>query len=259
MKLTIVGSGTAAPEPDRVCSGYLLEHDDARLLLDCGPGVVHHLARFRLAWPRLDHLLLSHFHNDHTGDLPMLLFALKHALRPARTRPLTLWGPHGLQERLRAMEAGLGRHVGDPGFPLLIREVEPGDRLDVGGVHVAVGKTPHTPESVCYRLEAGGAALGYTGDTGPSEDVARFMAGVDVLLAECSLPDAEAMETHLTPAALAGMAALARPARLVATHVYPHLGAEDVPSLVRRGGWQGETVRAADGESHAVDASGRRD
>jgi ribonuclease BN (tRNA processing enzyme) len=255
VRLTIVGSGTAAPEAERVCSGYLLDHDDTRLLFDCGPGVVHHLARFGLPWPRLDHVFLTHFHNDHTGDLPMLLFALKHTLRPARTRPLTLWGPHGLQERLRAMEAALGSHVADPGFPLLIRELTPGDAFAVGSVSVRVADTPHTPESVCYRVEAGGATVGYTGDTGPSDEVGRFMADVDVLVAECSLPDAEAMETHLTPASAARLAAVASPRRLVLTHVYPHLGQEDVPALVRAAGWRGNAVRAVDGSVHPVDGS----
>lgn len=253
MKLTVVGSGTAAPEPERVCSGYLVEHEDTRLLLDCGPGVVHHLARFGLPWPTLDHLFITHFHNDHIGDLPMLLFAMKHALRPSRTRPLSIWAPRGIRERLRGMEAGLGRHVADPGFPLVIREVGPGDDLAVGGVVVRVGKAPHTEESLCFRLEAAGATLGYTGDTGPSEEVARFLAGADLLIAECSVPDGVEMETHLTPSRLARMATLAGPGRLVVTHVYPELDARDVPSLLRAAGWEGATIRARDGLSLAVD------
>jgi ribonuclease BN (tRNA processing enzyme) len=247
VKLTIVGSGTAAPVPGRVCSGCWVEAGEARLLLDCGAGVVHGMARLGLPWERLDHLLITHFHNDHIGDIPMLLFALKHGVRPVRETPLTVWAPHGIGERLKAMEAAFGDHVADPGFPVAIREVAPGDVFDAGGLAVRAGSTPHTHHSLAYRLEDPAGTLGYTGDTGPSDDVAAFLAGVDVLLAECSLPDDEAIPTHLSPSSLAALAARAAPGRLVVTHVYPRLDALDVVERVRAAGWGGETVRAEDG------------
>lgn len=247
MRLTIVGSGTAAPTPERVCSGYWVEAGDERLLLDCGAGVVHGMARLALPWHQLDHMLITHFHNDHIGDLPMLLFALKHGVRPAREKPLTVWAPHGIGERLKAMEAAFGDHVPDPGFPVAIREVAPGDAFAVGPLGVRAVATPHTDESLAYRIEDDGGAIGYTGDTGPSDAVAAFMAGVDVLIAECSLPDDEAIATHLSPTSLAAMAMDARPGRLVVTHVYPQLETRDPVARVRLAGWDGEAVRAEDG------------
>ena len=247
MKLTVVGSGTAAPTAERVCSGYWLEAGDHRLLLDCGAGVVHGMARLGLRWAELDHLLVTHFHNDHTGDVPMLLFALKHGVRPAREKPLTVWAPHGIGERLRAMEAAFGDHVADPGFPLLIREVGPAETFAMAGLTVRACATPHTDHSLAYRLQGRDGALGYTGDTGPSETVAAFMEGVDVLVAECSLPDDLAIPTHLSPSSLAAMADRAHPHRLVVTHVYPQLDTLDAVARVREAGWSGETIRARDG------------
>lgn len=248
----MVGSGTAAPEPGRVCSCYFVDAGATRILLDCGPGAVHHLARLRLPWRRLDHLLLSHFHNDHIGDIPMLLFALKWGAKERRTEPLTVWGPVGTRERMRRLADALGDHVSDPGFPLEIRELAPGERAGLAPeVTAACTKTPHTDESVGYRLELAGeragGSVGYTGDTGPSDEVAAFMAGVDVLVAECSLPDEEAIPTHLSPSSLARMAIRAAPARLVVTHVYPWLDAQDVVARVREAGWTGATTRAEDG------------
>lgn len=247
MKLTIVGSGTAAPEVARVCSGYMVEAAGTRLLMDCGAGVVQGMARHELPWSRLDHLLLTHFHNDHIGDVPMLFFALKWGVSEARTAPLTVWAPHGIQHRLTAMAAAFGDHVADPGFPVLVREVSPGDRFTAGTVSVAVAATPHTDHSVAYRLEVSRSTLGYTGDTGPSVDVGRFLSGCAVLLAECSLPDDAAVAGHLTPSSLAALAGEAAPGRLVVTHVYPQLEALDPIARIRAAGWTGEMVRAHDG------------
>ena len=247
MKVTIVGSGTAAPTAERVCSGYWVEAGDERLLLDCGSGVVHGMARLGLAWRELDHLLITHYHNDHTGDLPMLLFALEHGVRPRRTKPLTVWAPRGIRERLKAMEAAFGDHVADPGFPVVVREVSARASFDVGRVNVRAHGTPHTDVSLAYRLAANGRTLGYTGDTGPSGAVAAFMEGVDVLIAECSLPDDLAIETHLSPSSVAALARSASPGRLVVTHVYPMLEDLGVVDRVRAAGWDGATVRASDG------------
>jgi len=248
VRLTVVGSGTAAPETDRVCSAYLLEAADTRILLDCGPGAVHHLARFQLPWQRLDHLVLTHFHNDHIGDVPMLLFALRWGVSERRSAPLEVWGPPGLRDRFRHMAAAFGDHVTDPGFPVQLTEIPAGSAHEIGtGITVTCARTPHTAESLAYRIDAEGGSLGYTGDTGPDHDLAGFMAGVDLLVAECAVPDDDAMDNHLTPSSLAALASAAAPGRLLVTHVYPKLAAQDVPALLAAAGWSGDTIRAEDG------------
>jgi ribonuclease BN (tRNA processing enzyme) len=249
MRVTVVGSGTAAPEPERVCAAFFIETAGARVLIDCGPGAVHHLARFQLTWARLDHLVISHFHNDHIGDVPMLFFALKWGAEERRTEPLDVWAPAGIADLLAGMADVFGDHVADPGFPVRVHELEPDGRAALGDdLTLTCTPTPHTDTSLAFRIEhADGGRVGYTGDTGPSEPVARFMAGVDLLIAECSVPDDEAMDTHLHPSALAAMARAARPARLVVSHVYPRLARRDVPALIRAGGWDGPVIRAEDG------------
>lgn len=253
LTITVVGSGTAAPEAERVCSGYWIEVDQTRILMDCGPGVVHGLARQSLPWPRLDHLVVTHFHNDHIGDIPMLLFALKWGAARGRTEPLDVWAPRGFRQRLAAMATAFGKHVSDPGFRVTVHEVGVGDVLDVGPCTLRSAKTPHTDESLCYRLEHRGTALGYTGDTGPSRDVGRFMSGCDVLIAECALPDGSAIPTHLSPSSLAELAGEAGPGRLVVTHVYPQLDAMAPLDRIRDAGYTGDLVRARDGLALVVD------
>jgi ribonuclease BN (tRNA processing enzyme) len=250
MIFTVVGSGTAVPEPDRVCSGYLIETAGVTLLLDCGPGVVHHLARFGLPWSQITHVALTHFHNDHIGDLPMLLFALQHGMLPGRQAPLTVIGPPGLRERIERLADALGDHVRAPRFPLELSEPGPGEVFRLAdGATLRAQPTRHTMQSVAYRVTTDAATVGYTGDTGYDEETAAFLAGVDLLALECSLPEEYAMDAHLTPSTAARMANLAQPATLLLTHVYPLLDRTRLADLVRQAGWTGETRVARDGMS----------
>jgi ribonuclease BN (tRNA processing enzyme) len=250
MRLTCAGTGTAAPEADRACSGYLVEHGPIRLLLDCGGGVVHSLARLGLAWQEITHLAITHFHNDHIGDVPLLFFAWKHGMRPGRSQPLVVVGPRGTRRLLRRLARTFGDHVKDPGFPVQVVELEPGAELRLGDeVRLRAAKTHHTTESLAFRVEAAGRSLCYTGDTGPSQAVGIFAQAADALLVECSVPDDDAMDTHLTPSQVADMARVALPGRILVTHVYPQLDRAAIPALVREAGWGGDVAAVADGET----------
>lgn len=256
MRLTVLGCGTAAPEPHRVCSSFFLEADGLRLLLDCGPGAVHHAARFGVDWPGITHVLLTHFHNDHVGDLPYLFFAWRWGTLPPRSRPLTLVGPAGTALLLDRLAAAFGSHVAEPDFPVHVHEVRHGDALPLGdGITARVHRTPHTDASVAYRIEADGASLAYTGDTDHDSDLAAFLAGVDLLVTECSLPDDDPVDGHLTPSRLAALAGVARPRRLLVSHVYPQLDARDVTGLLAAAGWAGDAIRARDGLVLGTDGS----
>src|SRR5262245_12128452 len=68
VRLSVIGSSPAWPNPGGAHSGYLLESGEDRLLLDCGPGVLGRL-REREEWPRVDAIAITHFHLDHWGDL----------------------------------------------------------------------------------------------------------------------------------------------------------------------------------------------
>ena len=248
MRVVCVGTGTASPEGDRACSGYWVEAGRARLLLDCGPGVVHSLARLGIAWPTLTHLVLTHFHNDHIGDVPFLFFALLYGAREPRRAPLAVIGPAGTRKLFRRLARAFGSHLRSPAFEVRFSELAGGDTIELEtGLRLSAHDTPHTEESLAYRLDGPGLALGYTGDTGESPELAGFLHGVDVLISECSLPEQLAMQAHLTPARLAGLAAAASPRVLVVTHVYPQLDRSALPAAIRTAGWGGEVVVARDG------------
>lgn len=253
MRLTVVGCGTVVPESDRACSSYYVERGETRALLDCGAGAVQAMARLAVSWERLSHLFLTHFHADHVGALPGLFFALKHGIHPPRTAaPLEVWGPPGTRALFEGLAATLGDFFLDPGFPVSIREMAPGSEMVAGDLVVSCRNVPHTPESIALRLAGGGGgpALVYTGDTGPDEGLADFCRDVDLLVAECSLPDDLVGDNHLSPARVGRLARRAGALRVVATHIYPQFrDSADVPALISAAGYSGPVELAEEGLS----------
>lgn len=233
MRLTTLGTGTIALAGDRVRAGHLVAAGPVRLLMDVGSGVVHRLAETGIDWWGITHVAITHFHVDHFGDLPSLIFAWKYARIPGRELPLTIVGPVGTQGLVERLAAAFGEWVSAPGFPLTVREITPDEPLELGpGVRLAAHPVPHTPESVAYSVEHDHRRLVYTGDTGIDAALGAWAAGCDLLLAECSLPARLAIPSHLTPERCGELAAAASPRRLVLTHFYPPVLDEDIPAIV---------------------------
>lgn len=235
MRLTAVGTGTAAPTADAVNAGWLLDAAPVRLLLDCGSGVVHRMAALGLDWRAITHVAITHFHADHISDLATLVTAWRWGQLPARTAPATIIGPPGTVALFERLAGVFGEIVRTPGsFAVELVELAPGAALALpGDVEISACKVPHTPESVAYSIRRGRRRIVYTGDTGADEGLATWAAGADVLVTECSLPLAMRPGGHLAPEECAALAATARPGCLVLTHRYPPLEAVDVLGLVR--------------------------
>lgn len=265
--LTVIGSGTLVPSARRASPCCLLESSPqpaeseppvARVLLDVGPGAVHGLAGHDKRWWDVSHVVISHYHTDHFGDLPHLLFALKWASPTRRDRPLQVIGPPGLAERAKALRAAHGDFIADPGFEVAYHELDRNARWadDAVGLELAFAPTPHTDHSVAVRVRFGGADLGFTGDTGPEPALGPFFQGVDVLVAECAHADPSPAPNHLTPRSAAALANAARPRTLVLVHLYPSLDPGAAPGLIRAAGYEGETVCAEDGQAFLLRRTG---
>ena len=226
-----------------------MDAEASSILFDCGPGTIRTLARLGLPWEALDHLLLTHFHTDHVADVAPLLFAMKNVSTRPREKPLDLLGPPGLTRHLTALAEAHGSFILEPGFPLRIHEVIPGEDWgnSEGGVFLRTCPTRHTPQSLAVRLEGPAGSVGYTGDTGYLEGMGEFFLGCRLLIAECSHPDGEGMETHLAPGELASLAGRASPDLLVTVHTYPPLVPEHIPGLLADAGYSGRVLPGWDG------------
>jgi ribonuclease BN (tRNA processing enzyme) len=247
MKLTILGSGTGVPSGSRNSAGYFVEMADARLMLDCGAGTLHSLARWGAQWEKMTHLFISHFHVDHVGELASLFFAFCYGMKTERTEPLTVIGPRGLDRIIDGLKSAFGTKIFDPGFPLNVRMLSPGERFSLGvDATLSVAKTIHTPESLAVRIDSHGRSLCYTGDTGYDTELTGFFSGADLLISECSFLEPREGVRHLSVRETARLADLSGVARLVVTHFYFEVNEAEL-SLELERDYRGEVIIGRDG------------
>jgi ribonuclease BN (tRNA processing enzyme) len=233
MKITTIGTGTAAPHAKRAQAGTLIEVGDVRLLIDCGSAVVLRMAELGLPWQRITHVAITHFHADHTTDLATLIYAWRYGQLPPRPEPVELIGPPGFAKLVDSMKVTFGESLLDNPPPISITELPMGvSRSLADGVLLHRHKVPHTDESVAYSVSGRGRRVVVSGDTGFHPGLGVWAEGCDVLLCECSLPDAMALPTHLTPRQCGAIAAIAQPKQLVLTHFYPPVEGEDILAQV---------------------------
>ena len=214
MRVTVVGCSPTWPNPGGAQSGYLVEADGNRLLVDCGPGV---LSRLRAAepWPLIDGIVLSHLHLDHSGDLWPWLWGL--LVGPAKGLPgPELWLPHGASPELDRFAPS---HLFARAFSL--HEYEEDEPFAVAGFSVLARRVPHYDcNAFALRVERGGAVFAYSGDSAPSDALVEIARDADLFLCEATLaePESSAVVGHLTAADAQAAARLANARRLVLTH-----------------------------------------
>jgi ribonuclease BN (tRNA processing enzyme) len=253
MKLTILGSGTVVPSGLRNSAGYFLELPDARVMMDCGAGTVHALARYGLPWEQMTHLFISHFHVDHVSELAALFLAFRHGMTTDRSAPFTIVGPRGLDRVMDGLKLAFGPRLFDTKFPLTVRMVSPGEQIKLGDDStLSVVKTPHTTESLALRIESGGRVLCYTGDTRYDEELAPFFQNADVLISECSFREPREGGPHLSIGEAARLASQAGVRKLIVTHFYFDV---DEPALKSEleSSYGGEVAIGRDGLSFDVE------
>jgi ribonuclease BN (tRNA processing enzyme) len=218
VQLTVLGSAASWAGSGRACSGYLVEDEGTTLLVDCGNGSLANAAQVTDV-TSLDGVLISHMHPDHFADIYCLQAALRFSPEgPVGSLPLHL--PEGLWERLGALLFERGRKQLAEAFEP--HPIVAGRALHFEGITVTPHAVDHDGPTFAFTFEAGGSTLAYTSDTRDGEAVRGAVAGCDVLLAECTLPEGyEGMGAHMTAAEAGRLAEGSGAGMLVLTHLWP--------------------------------------
>jgi ribonuclease BN (tRNA processing enzyme) len=218
MRLTVLGSAASYPDAGRACAGHLVQTSSTAVLLDCGNGVLSNLGQV-MDPTHLDAVFVSHGHVDHFADV----FALQAALRYAPAgpvAPIPLWLPAGLRSR---MEAVLGEQGAlEMGEAFEMRVLEADASVTVGDLTVVPRVADHADPAFSFVVEADDARLCYTSDTAYGSTAETAARGVQVLLAEATLPAEYAgLARHMTAAEAGALASASGAHTLVLTHLWP--------------------------------------
>ena len=270
-RVVMLGTGTPNPDPERSGPAVAVIAGGRAYLVDCGPGVVRRAAAAAargiraLEADRLSIVFVTHLHSDHTVGLPDLM------LTPwvlERRVPLEVYGPPGIKdmtdhllaayaEDIRIRQSGLEPEKSD-GYQVNAHEIEAGVVYSDSNVTVTAIAVPHAnwEHAFGYKFEARDRVIVISGDTRPTEAIARACNGCDVLVHEVystrgfksrpSVWQRYHADAHTSSEQLAGIASWARPKLLVLYHQL-FWGATD-EELVRevRRGYSGAVVSARD-------------
>ncbi len=241
MQITVLGKSPSWQDAGGACSGYLVEHEDTRVLLDCGNGVFAKL-RSVIDYVDLDAVVISHMHADHCLDLVPYSYALTYAPRQqpvpvggfpgtsAPARPF-LHIPPGASDTLRTLGGlwGADRLI-EEAFRL--EEYDPLDVVEVGAVKLRFGAVPHYVPTYAIEVspvDAERPRLTYGADCSPNDALVAFARDTDLLLIEATLPRPErsGVRGHLTCEEAGDHGRRAGARRLVLTHMSDELDADD--------------------------------
>jgi ribonuclease Z len=240
VEVTLLGTGSPLPNPDRAGPATLVRAGSATLLFDCGRAVVMRLAAAGALPIGLTAVLLTHLHSDHITDLNDIVTT--HWVMAPGPTPLRMVGPPGTQQVVDGLMAMLAldqeyrvaHHATLARGPLVeVTEVEPGAVLEFGDVAISVHRTDHRPVSptVGYRVEHDGRVAAIAGDTVPCDELTAMCREADlyvqtVIRADlvAQIPNArlqDILDYHSTVEQAAQTATRAGVKTLVLTHYVP--------------------------------------
>jgi ribonuclease BN (tRNA processing enzyme) len=221
MDVVVLGAHGTWPAAGGATSGLLLRHDGFSVWMDAGTGTLANLQR-HIGLFDVDAMVISHSHPDHVTDLYAYFFARMFSPEHPPKIPL-LVAPKVMdrvnplltddQADLRLAEC----------FDVL--EVQPGDEHRLGPFRMGTAPMRHTVPTIGMRMEADGAAVAYSADTGPTDELVELSRGADLLIAEASYQErgGDLPPIHLTAKQGGEAATAAGAGRLMLTHIRPYL------------------------------------
>ena len=208
MLVTVLGFYGGYPHDGIGTSGYLLQDDDKKLLIDCGSGVLNALSKY-MKPTDLDAVVLSHYHHDHTADVGVLqyewLAAKKENLLPiyGHTQDFVNYA------QLTVENATKG---------IAYNDFEP---TQIGSLKFEFLRTVHPVPAYAMRItDKEGKVLVYTADTTYFDGLIDFAKDADLLIADTNFPEnVTGRKAHLNTKEAGTLAKQANVKRLLISHL----------------------------------------
>lgn len=270
LELVVLGSGGPRSFGRASTSYLILVEGVPRVLVDAGPGAFQAVGKLGLNLERVDIVLLTHLHIDHSADLPAIF--LDRSLTSDAPIHFRVFGPEGsglfpstsqfvhlLFDHNGAYEYqktfGQDERIDTVDLPTVLhspaREIVSDGELKVVAIATHHGDCP----SVAYRINYKGESITFSGDMDRSaiENLQMLAQGTDLLVFHAAVLDPpgspEILYTLHTPPRQIGKAAQAAHAKqLLLSHIAPAIE-EQQPSVARSvaASYRGKITFARDG------------
>jgi ribonuclease BN (tRNA processing enzyme) len=258
--LTILGSGTAAPNPGGANSGYLLREGDTAVVMDCGAGTGGRIA-LHVPVNRLSGVAISHLHPDHYFDLVALNYLLKFGEPRPRELPrrVPLWVPPGGHAFLRELGKliGASRDMLEGVFEIC--DYSPERPLTIGSLEFSFRPVQHYILSHSMRVRSpDGGLLVFSSDVAPCPQLVEAARDADLFLCESALLNSSQDDSnpklrgHLCAAEAGAAARAAGARRLLITHYYSSEEADAHHLATASAAFEGPVDLAREGRTYTI-------
>lgn len=264
-EVVFLGTGGAFSAGRRGNVALLIEADDFRMLVECGPAIVQQLARSGVRACDIDRLFVSHSHGDHVLGFPMLALG-----RLACEGHLRVYAGSNTIATLKMLwvlsYADFDSHYLKTDWHRLSEHGPVATSL-CPGVNLQTVPVPHPPgvQTLAARWDfADGVSIAFVTDTTANDATVELASGCGLLVHEASYsavlqPDEDpAVHFHTTAQQAGEIARRAGCPRLALVHLGPEISEHpDVLVGEACAGTDLEVVVPEDGQRIRVEASDR--
>ncbi|CAM3646531.1 MBL fold metallo-hydrolase [Paracoccus yeei] len=252
IRVTLLGTGSPLPSPDRFSQSTLVEAGSEKLLFDMGRGATIRLTQIDVPLSAITAHFITHMHSDHVVGLPdVWLTGWTPTPFGNRKTPFVLYGPQGTRDMAAHLAAAFSEdrririedeQIGPEGLEFDAHDIGPGPVYDRNGVTVTAFEVNHGPRikpAYGYRIDHDGKSVVISGDTRYDTRVAEAARGADLLVHEVAYIDPSmirkfpsyqgVLDHHTTPEEAGRIFALAKPR----VAVFSHIVSRGAPGMTR--------------------------
>ena len=243
-KLIILGSSAAIPSQTHANSHMAFKGNKGVVLVDCSGTQILRLERAGIEIEEVSDIILTHFHPDHVGGVPLLLMNMWLL---GRQEALRIYGLHHCLERLEDMMSSSPWDNWPGFFPVAFHRLPERERvfvLEHGELQFFSSPVRHVVPTIGLRFEfrEGEKTVVYSSDTEPCESIVRLAQGADVLIHEAG----GEMVGHSSARQAGSVAQEANVGRLMLIHYPTQEGDPEELLAEAQDAYDGEVVLAED-------------
>jgi ribonuclease BN (tRNA processing enzyme) len=182
---------------------------------------------------KIEHIVLTHSHIDHTGSLPIAIVEVY----PRLNRPMRIYGSQHTIQAVRDhlfnndiwVDFSKIRLLNSHHFSLEFNEIKPRQSFTLDELRFTPIPVTHPVPTLGFIVDSGDAAVVFTSDTYQTDEIwaeANKLPNLEAVFIDCSFPDEldklAKDSGHLTPRMIAREAKkITKPTRIICVHLKP--------------------------------------